>query len=79
MHQARTKQQKKYESQRYKHQALNSSYDAAYTPASSLGAGQEIDMSNFQGDYAAVGLPANSTHFPKGTLSGLGIVSLASS
>lgn len=36
-------------------------------------------MANMSGDYTTGGVPANSSKFAKGTLSGLGIVTLAQS
>ena len=55
-------------------QNVNSSYDAAIPPGTSLGGGHELDMSGLAGDYASVGGPAASTQFPKGALAGLGVI-----
>jgi len=55
---------------------VNSSYDAAIIPGTSLGGGHELDISGLAGDYASVGGPAASTQFPKGALAGLGVIQL---
>jgi hypothetical protein len=57
-------------------QNVNSSYDAAMAPGSSLGGGHDRDMAGLAGDYASVGGPAASTQFPKGALSSLGVIQL---
>ena len=55
-------------------QNVNSSYDGSLVPGSSLGVTHELDMANLSGDYISVGVPAASTQFPKGALSGLGVI-----
>jgi hypothetical protein len=57
-------------------QNVNSSYDAAITPGTSLGGTRELDISGLAGDYASVGGPAASTQFPKGALAGLNVIQL---
>ena len=55
---------------------MNSSYDGAFAPGSSLGGNHDLEMANLAGDYISVGAPAASTQFPKGALSGLGVIQL---
>lgn len=57
-------------------QNVNSSYDAAMAPGTSLGGSHDLDLSGLAGDYASIGGPAASTQFPKGALAGLGVLQL---